>query len=50
MGGGSIEGETRGEGPPQFSQSLDRFFTGAIAGNLELPWAGYPHFDLVAFL
>jgi hypothetical protein len=48
--GSPVKFETSGERAPEFSQSLDRFFAAAISGNLEFPGAGYPHFDLVAFL
>jgi hypothetical protein len=50
IGGSPVEPETSGERAPEFAQSLDRFFAASIAGDLELPGAGYPHFDLVAFL
>jgi hypothetical protein len=50
ISGSPVKFETSGERAPEFSQSFDRFFPRAITGNLELPRAGYPHFDLVAFL
>ena len=50
IGRSPVEPETGGEWAPEFSQSLDRFFAATITGDLEFPMAGYPYFDLVAFL
>jgi hypothetical protein len=50
IGDSPVEPETSGKWAPEFAQALDRFFPATIAGNLELPRAGYPHFDLVALL
>ena len=50
IGDSPVEPETSGEWAPEFAQALDRFFPATVAGNLELPRAGYPHFDLVALL
>jgi hypothetical protein len=50
IGGSPVERETSGERAPEFAQSLDRFLPASIAAYLEFPRAGYPHFDLVAFL
>src|SRR5450830_1929116 len=45
----TLEREACGERPAQLPQPLDGLFSGSIATHFELPSAGDPDLDLVAF-
>jgi hypothetical protein len=48
--GGPIEGEPRGQGPPQPPQSIEGVFSSAITADFELPRSGNPDLDLISVL
>jgi hypothetical protein len=50
MGSNPVERKASGKRTPKSSQSLNGCLATAVATDLELPRAGYPHFDLVAVL